>query len=579
MNYNGNWWERDRPRSTWPLYERFDVFLHITWKQLNLPSPTRTQIEIADYLQHGPKRLIVEAFRGCGKSWITSAYVLWLLLRDPQLNIMVVSASKERADQFSTFCQALIADMSILSHLVPSATQRTSKIAFDVAPAEPDHAPSVKSVGIMGQLTGSRADLIIADDVEVPNNSETAGMREKLDSRAKELEAILKPLDNSRIIMLGTPQTDESLYNTLATAGYIPRFWPARYPTEAQAKGYGDFLAPRHVELLADGSVQPGEPTDSRFSDEDLMQREARYGRSMFALQFQLDTTLADSDRYPLKIDDLIVDTCDKQTAPDRVIWGQSEHWRDLECYGFNADRFFKPFDYERSSAGHVKRSDYQGRLLAIDPSGRGKDECAYAVIYMLHGCVYLMASGAVAGYDEKSLTELSKLAKAHNVNEVIIESNFGDGMFSALLTPVIQRHHPVTMEEVRSSGQKEARIIDTLEPVISNHRLIVDRRVIESDYKSVQHLAVEQRRQHSLFYQLSHVTRERGSLRKDDRLDALSIAVARFTDQMATDAKVSAQRADMARLEEELRGFHSSVLGGSSSPSSTWASARHTLN
>jgi hypothetical protein len=112
--------------------------------------------------------------------------------------------------------------------------------------------------------------------------------------------------------MLGTPQTDESLYNTLATAGYVPRFWPARYPAPQQAKGYGDFLAPRHQEWLASGKVQPGEPTDSRFSDDDLMAREARYGRSMFNLQFQLDTTLSDADRYPLKLDDLIVDNLDK---------------------------------------------------------------------------------------------------------------------------------------------------------------------------------------------------------------------------------------------------------------------------
>jgi len=579
MDYQGAWWREERPESTWPIYEDFKVFLAVTWKQLNLPPPTRTQYEIADYLQHGPKRLIVEAFRGCGKSWITSAFVLWLLLRDPQLNIMVVSAAKERADQFSTFCQALMADMPLLSHLVPSSNQRCSKIAFDVAPAEPDHAPSVKSVGIMGQLTGSRADIIIADDIEVPNNSETANMREKLDARTKELEAILKPLDSSRIIMLGTPQCEESIYNTLATTGYVPRFWPSRYPTPEQAKGYGDFLAPRQVAWMSEGKVQVGEPTDTRFSDEDLMQREARYGRSMFALQFQLDTTLADADRYPLKIDDLIVDTCDRETAPDRIIWGQSDYWRDLECYGFNADRYHKPFDYERSEAGHVSRSEYQGRLMSIDPSGRGKDECAYSVVYMLHGYVYLMAAGAVQGYDEKSLTELSKIAKDHKVHEVIIESNFGDGMFSALLTPFLQKNHPVHMEEVRSSGQKEARIIDTLEPVISNHKMIVDRKVIESDYKSVQGLPIEQRRQYSLFYQLSHVTRDRGSLRKDDRLDALSIAVARFTEQMAKDAQVAAQEANTKRLEEELRNFHSHVTGSARFNHDTWASARHTLN
>jgi hypothetical protein len=150
----------------------------------------------------------------------------------------------------------------------------------------------------------------------------------------------------------------------------------------------------------------------------------------MFAHQFQLVATLADADRYPLKLDDLIVDTLDKETAPNRTIWGQSDYWRDLECTGFNSDRYHKPFDYERSGSGHVNRSKYQGRLRSIDPSGRGKDKCAYSLVYMLHGHIYLMDSDAVRGYDEKYLTKLSMVAKEHNDHEVIIESNFGDGMF-----------------------------------------------------------------------------------------------------------------------------------------------------
>lgn len=142
----------------------FRVFLYFVWKHLNLPDPTPVQYDIAYYLQHGARRKVIEAFRGVGKSWITSAYVIWRLLLNPQLNFLVVSASKDRADNFSTFTLQLINDIPLLNHLIPRDDQRSSKIAFDVAPAEPDHAPSVKSVGIFGQLTGGRADEIIADD-------------------------------------------------------------------------------------------------------------------------------------------------------------------------------------------------------------------------------------------------------------------------------------------------------------------------------------------------------------------------------------------------------------------------------
>lgn len=162
------------------LKESFTFFLAHIWKHLALPDPTWIQRDIGDYLQHGPERLIIMAFRGVGKSFVTSAFVLWLLYRNPQLKIMVVSASKERADAFSTFTRRLIDEVPILNKLAPRAEQRDSKIAFDVGPASPDHSPSLKSVGITGQITGSRADVIIADDVEVLNNSATQGARDKL---------------------------------------------------------------------------------------------------------------------------------------------------------------------------------------------------------------------------------------------------------------------------------------------------------------------------------------------------------------------------------------------------------------
>ena len=183
----------------------FRNFLFLTWEHLNLPSPTPIQYDIADYIQNGPKRLCVQAFRGVGKSWSTSAFVCHQLLLDPTKNILVVSASKQRADDFSTFTLRLIEEMPILQHLRPHDNQRNSKIAFDVGPAPASHAPSVTSRGITGQITGARADLIVADDVESLNNSMTQTMRDKLAESVKEFDAVLKP--DGRVAYLGTPQT------------------------------------------------------------------------------------------------------------------------------------------------------------------------------------------------------------------------------------------------------------------------------------------------------------------------------------------------------------------------------------
>ena len=75
----------------------FRNFLYLAWEQLGLPEPTPIQYDIADYLQNGPRRLCIQAFRGVGKSWITSAFVCHQLLLDPKKNILVISASKQRA--------------------------------------------------------------------------------------------------------------------------------------------------------------------------------------------------------------------------------------------------------------------------------------------------------------------------------------------------------------------------------------------------------------------------------------------------------------------------------------------------
>ena len=523
----------------------FRKFLFVCWQHLNLPQPTKVQYDIANHIQNGDKRIIVEAFRGVGKSWITSAYVVWLLYMNPQLNILVVSASKTRSDDFTTFTLRLINEMPILAHLIPKSDQRQSKISFDVGPANASHAPSVKSVGITGQLAGSRADVLIADDIEVPNNSATQGMRDKLSESVKEFDAILKP--NGRIIYLGTPQNQESLYNKLPDRGYKTRIWPARYPSEEQIVAYGDKIAPMITNQLAQNPEIVGASTDpQRFSDFDLLEREASYGRSGFALQFMLDTRLSDAERYPLKVSDLIVMDVPVSEGPEKVVWSGDETYviQDLPNVAFNGDHFHRPMYLPDSFV------EYTGSVMSIDPSGRGKDETGYSVVKMLNGFLYVRRAGGVAGgYSEEALQELAKIAKEEQVNQIIIESNFGDGMFTQLFLPILTKVHPVSIEEVRHNIQKERRIIDTLEPVMNQHKLIFDRKVIKRDYDSTQSLPAEQALRYQLMYQLTRVTAERGALSNDDRLDALAMAVNYWVEHMSQDA----DKRIASRLEERL--------------------------
>jgi len=534
------------------LQQDFKLFLQALWTQLDLPSPTRAQYAIADYLQYGPKRLQIQAFRGVGKSWITGAFVLWTLFNDKEKKIMIISASKERADNMSIFLQKLIIETPWLSHLKPpNDDARWSRISFDVN-CSPHQAPSVKSVGITGQLTGSRADLMILDDIEVPGNSMTELMREKLLQLCTEAESILTPKDDSRIMFLGTPQTVFTVYRKLAERNYRPFVWPARYPRKAG--NYEGLLAPQ-LQSDVDTGAKPWDVTDDRFDDEDLIEREAAMGRSNFMLQFMLDTSLSDAEKFPLKMADLIVTSVNPDKCPESIIWCSDPQnvIKDAPTVGLPGDYFYSPMQLQGEWL------PYAETICSVDPSGRGADETTAAYISQRNGFLYLHEMRAYrSGYSDNTLLDILKGCKKYNASTLLIESNFGDGIVGELFKKHIQNlTMNIGIEETRANVRKEDRIIDALEPILNQHRLVVDRSVIDWDYKSNADEAPEKRLLYMLFYQMSRMCREKGAVRHDDRIDCLAQGIKYFTDAFG----ISAQEEIKARKREEWNQMLESFL------------------
>lgn len=541
--------------------EDFVFFLFVLWKALSLPVPTRCQIDMARKLSAGDnRRFILQAFRGIGKSFITCAFVVWKLWNNPDLKFMIVSASKERADANSIFIKRIIDLMPQLQELKPKQGQRDAVISFDVGPAKPDHSPSVKSVGITGQLTGSRADILIADDVEVPNNSATQAARDRLSELVKEFDAILKP--GGTIIYLGTPQNEMTLYRELEGRGYTTTIWPARYPRDRKDwQSYGDRLAPMlQAELEEDPESFYWRPTDEvRFDDTDLKERELSYGKAGFALQFMLNPNLSDAEKYPLKLRDLIVADLDPASSPMVYQWlpNPQNKREDVPNVGLMGDSYHT---YQTVGSAF---SSYTHKILVIDPSGRGKDETGYAVLYQLNGYIFAMEVGGMrGGYEDSTLEALAKIGRKWKVNEYVIEGNFGDGMYLELFKPVAARIHPAAVTEVKSKGQKELRICDVLEPIMGSHRLIVNAAAIVQDYQSASDKDGVRNPIYSLFYQMTRISRERGALAHDDRLDALAIGVQFFVESMAKDANKGEREVTEEWLEEQMenprKGFES---------------------
>lgn len=549
--------------------------MFLIWLHLGLPEPTELQYEAAQWLQYGPRRRMKKAYRGFGKSYETSGYALWRLYLNPQLKILVVSAAKDRATAFSTFTKRLIEEMPLLRHLKPDKDQghRDSVVAFDVGPARAAHAPSVKSVGIFGAMTGSRADLIIADDIEIPNNSETQAMRVKLRERSKEFESVLTP--DGEVVILCTDQSSDSVYKPLAQF-YTPRIWPARYIKEEDLDKYGESLAPSLREaVLRDPSLggQPSDPT--RFNEEELQEREAIYGRAGFALQFMLDPRLGDDLKRPLRVNDLIIHPVDTEMGPEHLIWTNRPDNRFVELpnVALDGDHFHNPLEVV---------GDYipwLGTVMIIDPSGKGKDELAVGIGSSLNGFIHIQKlTGMMGGYEDENLVRIAQMCLDYKVGLVRVEDNFGQGMFTQLLKPHLAKISPLTGlddEGIRQTKQKELRIIDTLEPLMNQHRLVIDPRVIEEDYTNVpQGISEERAQEYRLIYQMSRITRDRGCLRHDDRLDVLQMVCQHWVEAAGIDGERQRQaRRDKLEREdwEEFKSGLSNTRSTRRQPAAGW--------
>lgn len=417
----------------------------------------------------------------------------------------------------------------------------------------------MKALGIGGQLPSNRADIIVVDDIEIPANSDTEMQREKLLRQTEEFESILKPLDTSEIIYLGTPQTEQSAYRKLPERGFKVRVWPARYPLVEKLARYGDTLAPMLLQdleedpTLSNPSSSPagGSPTDPiRFNDLTLASKEMGMRAAGFMLQFMLDTSLSDAERYPLKLRDLIVMDVGRERAPVSVEWasGTDQIIKEdsLPNVGHDGDRFHRPMFYSRDAF-----EPFTGSVMTIDPSGQGKDETAYCVTKFLKGMVYVVAWGGFKdGFGPDTLQALAVLADRHKVNEIEVEKNFGDGMFTTLLQPVVNRIRPCKITDKRAgSGRKESRILEILEPVMKQHRLVMDATVARDD------LATKDLERRGLF-QMTRMMDRRGALRHDDRIDVLSQAVAywtRYLNADTTKAMADWEKRENAKFEKEF--------------------------
>ena len=243
---------------------------------------------------------------------------------------------------------------------------------------------------------------------------------------------------------------------------------------------------------------------------------------------------------------DLIVTSVNPTEGPDNVIWCSDPRniLKDLPTVGLPGDYFYSPMQLQG------EWTPYSETICSVDPSGRGSDETAACYISQKNGFLYLHEVRAYRdGYSDATLLDILKGCKKYNATTLVVETNFGDGIVSELFKKHIQQtKQRILIDEVRANVRKEDRIIDALEPILNQHRLVVDRGVIEWDYSSNKDSPPESRLLYMLFYQMSRMCREKYAVKHDDRLDCLAQGVKYFTDALS----ISAQQQINLRKQED---------------------------
>jgi len=522
--------------------EMLDDFRNHVWasfKYLGLGEPSLIQYAIADKMQNGPLDFQLQAGRGKGKSTIAAVYASWLLLKDPDTTIMVLSATADKAIKFIAQVRQIVELVPYMQHLKPKEFDKDNAFGFKVGCRTREGQDlSCYAKGISGQITGSHADHIIADDVEIEENSDTPYAREKLLEKLAELEQIRNPIKDGTIRILGTFQSTDSIYLKLP---YPIIKFPAVKPDLNNPTETID-VDPYVLNL----DIDEGETTEpERFSNEVLEQRKAKIGPKLFSLHYKLDPTLSDRGKYPLKLEDLVVMDVSPDIFPEKVVWGKAYPSKEIASFGITGDLIYNP------QWVSDKYTEYVNTVMFVDPSGRGTDETAICIASFVNGYVVIHELlGIEGGYDNLALKKIAQLAYKYSLTEIQVESNFGDAMYANLLRPVVSEMcGQVAIEDFRVKGAKEERIIRTLEPIMSQHRLVFDKKAIKDE--------TNQR-------QITRITEKRGSLKHDDRVDILASAVHHWESALAISPDQQIIKNQQKETKETIKDWLSNkrVLG-----------------
>lgn len=568
------------------IYKEFPDFMRDIWRHsiAGAPNPTPIQKDMADFLQHGPKRRIVIGFRGVAKSYAGGAYFAWLLLHDPEERMKYLSGSDDKVAQFSNWTKGLfrLPTFPVLRHLIAKKGQKDDQYEWSVGPASLQQYNTFSGSTANSAIQGGRATIGMLDDCEQSSNSDTELRRTKLLKNMLDVGNMLIPESRSEVVGFGTYQSLSSVYITMIRErGYEPFFIPARVPSKP--KDYRGKLAPTIEKMAATPALVNTSTEPTRFTEEILKGHEKESGQLGWQLQWMVSDQHGDRFEHPFPLDRLIVwDGVNPHGAPTKIQQGTGERDKivDLPCVGLPGDGFYKPsfVNFIAERPGEQGMIPYSTILMSVDPSGSGnKDEAAWAIMGAVPGQVHLIDFGGKKnGVDPKTMKEIALAAKKWQVREIVYENNMQawGSLFEATLKEVGQF---CKIEGVRANAVKEKRIVDTLEPILYGGQLIVSRKALQDEYDQGMRSGDPRWQERLLQYQMALFRRsvKGGGLEFDDRIDALAFGLAQLHERFLRTGTDAVAQAERDRREREAEGLWMEDTWGGSVEEPLWVNSR----
>lgn len=431
----------------------FSIFL-ILWNRLQGMSTPKVHLRIAEWLEkgweQGDKNLLLMAFRSCGKSTIVGLFAAWLLLRDPNLRLLVMAGDQILAKKMVRNVKRIIERHPLTAGLMPDNPDQWASDRFTVKRDMELRDPSMLARGIGTNITGSRADIIIYDDVEVPNSCSTTEKR--LELRQKLLEANFVLVAGGTQLYVGTPHHYFSIYAKQPRAEINEM--------HSFLQGYKRLEVP--ILNKAGYSAWP-----ERYSLRDIEYLRTRTGPNKFDSQMMLrPVNILESRLDPFLLDFYVGDLV--YTESQRLPCLYLNDTRMVSCTAW-WDPAFGQTNEVVQNASQSRRDGSVFALIFTDENGR----------YYLHNVTYLKVNLSNEDEATQQCKQVSLLCRKFYVPSITIEIN-GIGKFlpSILRREMAAIDYPCGVVEHSASTNKDLRILEAFDSILAARLLMVHERV-----------------------------------------------------------------------------------------------------